>query len=173
MPKYSLSVALLTLFTSPEHAQSIVGDLLEEARSRGRIWFWSHIVGTTSALWWKRFGESPLALFGLAFACGTLFFLALYWGEVDDSPGLVVVGPLLAGFVCVRAAPVRGIHAAWGVALFAGTAIAVISTLSFLSVEAVAALKPAIWETVVAVGALLVGSVAARRQIVRKAARTC
>lgn len=172
MPKYSLSATLLTLFTSPEHAQSIEGDLLEEARSRGRIWFWSHIVRTTSALWWKGFNESPFALFGLTVACGTVWFLMLFWGEVDDSPGLVVVGPILAGLVCVRVAPVRGIHAAIGVAAIAGAAVAVIFTLSVLSVEAVATLKPAIWEAVVAVGTLLLGSVVARRQVVRRAART-
>ena len=172
MPKFSLSATLLTLFTSPEHGQSIEGDLLEEARSRGRIWFWSHLVRTTVALWWKGFSESPFALFGLTVACGATWFLMLFWGEVDDSPGLIVVGPLLAGFVCVRAAPVRGIHAAVAVVLLAGTTIAVVFILTYLPVEGVTDLKPALWEGVVAVGTLLLGSLVARRQVARKSVGT-
>ena len=97
MLKLSLSATLPTLFTSPAHAQSIEGDLLEEARSRGRIWFWSHLVRTTLALWRKGFSESPLALVGLTVACGAAWLLPLVVGEVDDSPGLFVFGTLLAG----------------------------------------------------------------------------
>ena len=172
MPKLSLSATLLTLFTSPEHAQSIEGDLLEEARSRGRIWFWSHLVRTTVALWWKASSESPLALLGLTVACGAAWFLVLFVGEVDDSPGLVVFGPLLVGFVCVRAAPVRGIHASVSVAFLAGAIVAVLYILTYLQVENVAFLKPSLWEGVVAGGMLLLGSLVARRLVVRKFAAT-
>ena len=40
----SWSLALLALFTTPERAASIEGDLLEEARLRGRGWFWSQVL---------------------------------------------------------------------------------------------------------------------------------
>jgi hypothetical protein len=172
MPKWSLSASLLTLFASPEHAQSIEGDLLEEARSRGRIWFWSHLVRTTVALWWKGFSDSPLALLGLTLACGATWFLLLVLAEVDDSPGGFVFGTLLAGFVCVRAAPVRGIHASVAVALLAGPIIAVVSILTHLPVEGATDLRLALADGVYAVGPLLLGSLVARRQIVRKFAAT-
>jgi hypothetical protein len=84
MSKLSLSAMLLTLFTSPEHAQSIDGDLMEEARSRGRIWFWLHLVRTALALWWKGFSESPLALLGLTLACGATWLLMVVLSEVED-----------------------------------------------------------------------------------------
>ena len=172
MSKLSLSAMLLTLFTSPERALSIEGDLLEEARFRGRIWFWSHLVRTTMALWWKGFSESALALLGLTVACGAAWFLMLFVGEVDDSPGLIVFGPLLAGFVCVRVASVRGIHASVAVALLAGLTIAGVSILTLLPVEKVTSLTPALWEGVVAVCTLLLGSFVARRQVVRRSAGT-
>ena len=81
MSKLSLSATSLTLFTSPEHGQSIEADLLEEARSRGRIWVWSHLVRTTLAFWWKGFSESLLALLGLTVACGTAWFLIRVSGK--------------------------------------------------------------------------------------------
>jgi hypothetical protein len=168
MPKFSLSANLLTVFTSPEHAESIEGELLEEARSRGRFWFWGNLVWTTLALWWKGVSESPLPHTGLTLACGAAWFLTVFVGEVDDSPGLIVFGSLLVGFVCVRMAPVRGIHAAVAVVLLAGPTIAVISILTHLPVEGVATLVPSLWDGGVAVVPLLVGSLIARRQIVRK-----
>ena len=119
MSKLSLSAMLLTLFTSPEHAQSIEGDLMEEARSRGRIWFWSNIVRTTLALWWKGFSDSPLALLGLTLACGATWLLMVVLAEVDDSPGLWLFGTFLVGFVWVRAVPVRGIYASVAVMFLA------------------------------------------------------
>ncbi len=171
MSKWSLSAMLLTLFTSPEHGQSIEGDLLEEARSRGRIWFWSHLVRTTLALWWKGFSESRLALLGLTVACGATWILMLVLAEIDDSPGLFVFGTLLTGFVFVRAAPVRGIYASVAVAIFAAPITTVVFISTHLPVE-VADLMLGLAERVLLVGPLLLGSIVARRQVVRKAVRT-
>ena len=180
MLKLSPSATLLTLFTSPEQAQSIEGDLLEEARSRGRLWFWSHVVRTTLALWWTGFSGSPLALLGLTVACGAAWFLLLFLGEVDDSPGLSVFGTILVGFVFVRAVPTRGIYAAVAVAFLAGPTIAVSSFLSHLPVEGVTDIGPdvrtshtenlrlALADGVFVVGPLLLGSLVARRLVVRK-----
>ena len=166
MSKLSLSATLLTLFTSAEHGQSIEADLLEEARSRGRIWFWSHLVRTTLALWWQGFRESPLALIGLTVACGAAWFLIRVLGELDDSPGLIVFGPLLAGFVFVRALPVRGIYASVAVTLLAAPITTVVFILTHLPVEGVTDLIRALADGVVAVGPLLLGSIVARRQVV-------
>jgi hypothetical protein len=171
MPKLSLSAALLTLFTSPEHGESIEGDLLEEARSRGRIWFWSHLVRTTLALWWKGFSESPLALLGLTVVCGAAWFLMAVLAEADDSPGLFVLGTLLIGFVCARAVPVRGIHASVAVAFLAGLIITGASILNHLPAERVTDLMLALADGAYAAGPLLLGSIVARHQVVRKAAR--
>ena len=125
MSKLSLAATLLTLFTSPEHAQSIEGDLMEEARTRGRIWFWSKVVRTTLTLWWKGFSESPLVLLGLMVACGAAWLLILVFAFMARAsvefafrslgdpimiralvPG--ILGSLLAGFVFVRAVPCGG-----------------------------------------------------------------
>ena len=50
MPKPSLALALLSLFTTPEKATEIEGDLLEQSRCYGKLWFVSHVVLTTVAL---------------------------------------------------------------------------------------------------------------------------
>ena len=66
-PKSSLSFTLLTLFTSPERAESIQGDLMEEAQIRGRGWFWSQVIRTTGALCWKGFALLLLPFFDRPF----------------------------------------------------------------------------------------------------------
>lgn len=170
MLKLSVSATLLTLFTSPAHAQSIEGDLLEEARSRGRLWFWSHLLRTTLALWWKGFNESPLALVGLTLACGAMWLLPLVAGEVDDSPGLIVFGTFLVGFVFVRAVPTRGIYAAVAVAFVAGATVTVVSTLNHLPAATVTDLTARLVDGVFVVSPLLLGSFVARRQVVKKSA---
>ena len=171
MSKWSLSAMLLTLFTSPEHGQSIEGDLLEEARSRGRIWFWSHLVRTTLALWWKGFSEFRIALLGLTVACGATWILMLVLAEIDDSPGLFVFGTSLVGFVWVRAVPVRGIYASSAVTFLVGPIATLVFIFTNLPVEGVTDLMLALADGVLAVGPLFLGSVVARWQIVRKVAR--
>ena len=39
---------LLSLFTSPDSAAGIVGDLSEERGQRGSAWFWRQVLGTCS-----------------------------------------------------------------------------------------------------------------------------
>jgi hypothetical protein len=41
---------LLSLFTSPDSAAGIVGDLSEERGRRGSVWFWRQVLGTASSL---------------------------------------------------------------------------------------------------------------------------
>jgi hypothetical protein len=63
---------LLSLFTSPDCAAAIAGDLTEERRDRGSIWFWLHVFGTTLALWRSAFTDAPLIVLMLAVAGCTL-----------------------------------------------------------------------------------------------------
>lgn len=128
MPDLSLSFSLLTLFTSPERAESIQGDLMEEAQSRGRAWFWSQMIRTTGALCWKGIARSPLAILGLTLSGGAVWVLAtgiLVAGVVAielvfQSLGVPVnirflwvflLGALSAGIILGQAAPIRGMHA--------------------------------------------------------------
>ena len=188
MSKLSLSATLLTLFTSPEHAQSIEGDLMEEARPRGRIWFRSKVVRTTLALWWKGFSESPLVLLGLMVACGAAWLLILVFtfmarasvefafrslGDPIMIRALVpgILGSLLAGFVFVRAVPVRGIYASVAVACVVGP----VSTVLFIAgrpVEGITDLVIQFAAGATTVGPLLLGSAVSRLQGAGKASRT-
>ena len=57
---------LLSLFTSPDCAAAIAGDLTEERRHRGSIWFWLHVLGTMLALWRSALADAPLMVLVLA-----------------------------------------------------------------------------------------------------------
>ncbi len=61
-----LAESLLSLVTSPDRARSMVGDLLEEAGSRGRCWFWWCVARTASALVRKSLQSAPLQLAAFA-----------------------------------------------------------------------------------------------------------
>ena len=58
---------ILGLVTSRDRAASTVGDLVEEASSRGAVWFWSGIVRIAASLLWRGVAENPLRLAGVAF----------------------------------------------------------------------------------------------------------
>ena len=139
MSSSSLSFTLLTLFTSPEHAVSIQGDLTEEARTRGRIWFWSQVLRTTGALCWKGFRQSPFAILGLAVSGGAAWFLMIAGGTAVEftfrSLGLpinirllplLLLGALLTGMILGRAAPVRGMYASVALAFASVPVLALI-----------------------------------------------
>ena len=124
MANSSLSFSLLTLVTAPERALSIHGDLIEEARGRSRIWFWSQVLRTTGALCWAGFPRSTANLFGLTASGIAVWFLTLMVlsGVVEFTvgPGTVrgtavaLVGTFLAGIIVTRFAPVSGIYACIG-----------------------------------------------------------
>lgn len=59
---------LLSLFTSPDCAAAIAGDLTEERRHRGSSWFWQHVVRTMLALWRRALADAPLMVLMLAAA---------------------------------------------------------------------------------------------------------
>jgi len=56
---------LLSLFTSPDCATAIVGDLTEEAGKHGPNWFWLHVLGTALALWRRNLADAPLRVLAL------------------------------------------------------------------------------------------------------------
>lgn len=58
---------ILGLVTSRDRAVSTVGDLVEEASSRGMVWFWSGILRISASLLWRGVAENPLRLAGVAF----------------------------------------------------------------------------------------------------------
>ena len=77
MSTSSLSFTLLTLFTSPERALSIQGDLTEKARRHGRIWFWSQVIRTTGSFWWRGITQFPFAILGLTLSGGATWLLVI------------------------------------------------------------------------------------------------
>ncbi len=128
MSKLSLSLALLTLFTSPERAASIQGDLTEGAQTRGRIWFWSQVFRATGVRCLKGFPRSPFEIIGLT-VCGmaawtvTGIVLVTLADSIEimlQSRGVLVAiraapvmlfGTFVTAIILVRVAPVRGIYA--------------------------------------------------------------
>jgi hypothetical protein len=59
---------LLSLFTSPARAAAIAGDLTEERKERGSVWFWLRVVSITLALWRGAGEEAPLRVLALTTA---------------------------------------------------------------------------------------------------------
>ncbi len=64
---------ILSLATTPDRAASTAGDLLEEADTRGSLWFWSSVLRTAGSLLWRDFRSAPLRMLWL----GLWGFLAI------------------------------------------------------------------------------------------------
>lgn len=64
----SFADSLLALFTSPDRASSIIGDLAEQTHAHGRTWFSLQVVRTTVALFWQDLAEAPLRISALVIA---------------------------------------------------------------------------------------------------------
>jgi hypothetical protein len=61
---------VLSLGTTPARAASTVGDLMEGAQGRGRLWFWTSVLQTTLSLIWRDvtadfWNVTKLAIFGI------------------------------------------------------------------------------------------------------------
>jgi hypothetical protein len=63
-----------------DNAASTVGDLVEEASSRGALWFWASVLRTACSHFWHDLSACPLRMVGLAFwgVLATWFFSALF-----------------------------------------------------------------------------------------------
>lgn len=79
MREFKLAERLLLLFTSPDSAAGIVGDLSEERGQRGTLWFWRQSLGTMLSLCRGVLLESPVVLALLVIA-GYVLLQALTWG---------------------------------------------------------------------------------------------
>lgn len=79
---------LLSLFTSPDCAAAIAGDLTEERQHRGSSWFWQHVLRTMLALWRRALADAPLMVLMLAVAGCSL-----------------LAGPVFGGVAAIRLFP--------------------------------------------------------------------
>lgn len=156
--------ALLSLFTSPDRAESIAGDLNEERLVRGSAWFWFHVVGTTFALFRSAFVKAPLATLALAVSGCALFGATAFGGVAAiglfpnalGSPMSWLVlslfwwsGALWTGISLVSIAPKRGMTACLAVVV-AGETLALACWLFSLWSEG-----PSAWSVLVYTIALL------------------
>ncbi len=82
-----------------------------------------------------------------------------------------IIGSLLAGFVFVRAAPVRGMYASLAVAFVVGPIVTVMY-IAGRPVEGINDLMIQLAAGATTVGPLLLGSIVSRHQLVRKSLRT-
>jgi hypothetical protein len=104
---------ILGLVTSRDRAVCTVGDLVEEASSRGAVWFWSGIVRIAASLLWRGVAENPLRLAGVV-------FIGL---AVDVLASLLVaaLSGLVFFFVARSGHPLQGNSVWWTIGLDAPT----------------------------------------------------
>lgn len=172
---------LLSLFTSPDRAAAIAGDLTEERRHRGAIWFWLHVLGITLALWRSALTDAPLIVLMLAVAGCALLAGPAFGGvaAVDLFPhwsGSPVSGIALSffwwggafwtGASLVGIAPRRGM-AACAMLAVAGEALLIAFVVTALWRDLLSAQLVLFCATglVVAAPLLMGGAIARRRQI--------
>jgi hypothetical protein len=117
---------LLSLFTSPDSAAGIVGDLSEERGQRGSVWFWRQVLGTVLSLCRGALKESPGIVLSLVVLGFLLVTLPASFGAA--LPSKVVPFSLFSTSAVERVfavALISGIYAliAWSGALIAGAAL--------------------------------------------------
>lgn len=80
MPEYKVSLTLLSLFTSTDRALEIQGDLLEESREYGKLWFYTNVGLTTFALYLRAFMKAPLKTLLVSVVLGEMLLLLFWFG---------------------------------------------------------------------------------------------
>jgi hypothetical protein len=72
MLKAEFAELILSMALPPEPAASITGDLVEETRTRGPVWFWITLLRTAASASWRAFADAPfrLAFWALAGLAG-------------------------------------------------------------------------------------------------------
>jgi hypothetical protein len=139
---------ILSLVAPPDRAASTVGDLVEEASSRGTLWFWSCVLRTAGSHLWHDLTVSPLGMLRLAvwgfltyWFVGLLFLTFVskvaidFFGHMDLHDGFTVAPgwvhpiafvllytavPCLVGWIVARSSDGREMAATFAVvALFA------------------------------------------------------
>jgi hypothetical protein len=94
MRKDRVAEALLSLVAPPDRAASTVGDLLEEADARGRLWFWLCMARVTAALLGRDLVAAQLAMIA---ASAFSWFLYMGLCLIVGLGGYVVVTLLWGG----------------------------------------------------------------------------
>src|SRR5690349_4747394 len=101
---------LLSLFSTPQRAEEIEGDLLEASETRGRTWFAYHVASVTLALFKESCKEAPLRLALLTVpATGFTFALIMLLDRVFFAPHAVVPIPFAGLLAVVVSAFVTGL----------------------------------------------------------------
>jgi len=85
--------ALLSLTSPPDRAESMAGDLLEEARSRGGFWLAAALAGVVLAMFFQAFGAARVRTLRLL-ALGLVVWFAVYVAARVGG-ALIGVEPLL------------------------------------------------------------------------------
>jgi hypothetical protein len=130
MHSTNIAESILALVTTRDRAASTVGDLTEEAATRGVVWFWSGVLRTAVSLLWRDVMERPARVTGLAFLGLGVYIgiellfaglsgLAFYrMGTPSDSIGWqlwfiapVPISSLSIGWLLARWAPGRELAA--------------------------------------------------------------
>jgi hypothetical protein len=132
MHKPSFTLAFLALFTTVEKAAEIEGDLLEQARVHGRLWFVTQVIAIAFALFWQTLLQQPLPVLLPAYAVYELVVKLHLWAlrplryylefDLDYSAQLVEVSikgisfvlAYLIGMTLVRFLPKTGMPVAIG-----------------------------------------------------------
>jgi hypothetical protein len=109
-----LAEELLSLFIEAERAESIAGDLAEESRSEGVLWYWRSVLGVAAAMFFKTFGAARRRTLGFL-AGGFLLWFVLY-AAIRIAGALLGIEPLIA------TATVGG-GFAWGTELYLAAAL--------------------------------------------------
>lgn len=175
----SRAQALFSLFTCPDRAESIAGDLTEERSRRGSVWFWFHVLRTTFALSRSAFARAPLATLVLAVSGCTLFAAPAFAGvaAINVFPHFVGSplnwlvlslfwwsGALWTGVSLVSIAPKRGMTACLAVVV-AGEMLAMGFWLFALWSEGPSAWSVLVYMTALFAAPLLAGGALVRRRV--------
>lgn len=142
MIERSVTYRLLCLFTSPDRAESIEGDLIEERHTHGHVWFFFSVATTTFALWRQAIELEflrTLALGVLVVVLSVLMCSAIGLVYVElEVPGVVTL-LLIATFAFLLGAGLVGVAPIIGAAAATAASFALVLLFLYAQIEAQAA----------------------------------
>jgi len=92
MHKDRVAEFLLESVTTRERSAPTLGDLRESAATRGEVWFWANVLGTTASLLWRAMVADKRRMLGLALRA---WLLSLAVGAAVTIAGIFIVGLVL------------------------------------------------------------------------------
>ncbi|HEX6995712.1 MAG TPA: hypothetical protein VF339_16390 [Gammaproteobacteria bacterium] len=149
MHKALIAQGILSLSSPPDRAETMAGDLVEEARTRGGLWLAGALVGVSAAMFFHAFGAArarTLARLGLGLAVWFAVYVAtrvvgallglqplvidarsvaeLPLGTLLYLGGLLMLSNFVTGLVLGRGSAVGGMNPVMPLAMFwASTAV--------------------------------------------------